>query len=64
MIKDIESGEPFGAGDSRAHVPRHEQGPKVYPDGIRNRKNYNVFLDAVWRSRLPMALHFPRRNVS
>jgi hypothetical protein len=48
MAKDIESGEPIGTSVSRGHVPRHEHGTKVYPDGMRNRKNYNLFLDAVW----------------
>jgi hypothetical protein len=48
MAKDIEREEPFRAGASRGHVPRHEHGTKVYPDGTRSRKNYNVFLDAVW----------------
>jgi hypothetical protein len=49
MIKDIGIGGPFGAGVSRGHVPRHEHRTKVYPEGIRRHKNYNVFLDAVWR---------------
>jgi hypothetical protein len=59
MAKDIEREEPFGAGASRGHVPRHEHGTKVYPDETRSRKNYNVFLDAVRRQRLHMSSQFP-----
>ena len=59
MIKDIQSGELFGAGVSQRHVPMHKHGTKVYPARIRNRKNYNVFLDAVWRPSLHMGSCLP-----
>jgi hypothetical protein len=47
MAKDIERGELFSAGVSRGRVPRHEHGPKIYPEGGHGSKNYNLFLDAV-----------------